>query len=196
MIVGIVQCRVKSTRLTEKALSEVAGKKVIEHVIDQVKRATLLDKVVLATSSEKENDILEKIAELHGIECYRRQDEEDVLSRVYRCSEEYGADAIVRITGDCPLVDPYLIDLCIKIFRAGSYDYFGNPCYPDGLDVEVISFRALEEAWKWSFSEDREHVTSWIRKNDDRFNVGYLKDTKLSVDEEKDLRLIKEILTR
>lgn len=194
MIIAIIQAHIDSKRLPEKVLEEIGRYTMLEHVIDKVKYgAKLVDKIVIAASKADGNEAIYKIAEKWQVSCFRGS-ESDVIDRFYKVAKQHEADTIVRLTSDCPLISPDIIDLCIRIFEVGGYDYFGNPMYPDGLDVEVFSFHALEDAWKWASGEDREHVTPYIINHRGEFRVGYLKDVKLSVDTEEDLEFIKKIM--
>ena len=196
MILAIIQAHIDSKRLPEKILEKIGRYNMLEHVINNVKRAECVDRVLVAVSEAEGNEVLCKIADKWQVSCLIGP-ESDVIDRFYKGAKEYEADTIVRLTSDCPLISPDMIDLCIRIFEVGGYDYFGNPsppCYPDGLDVEVFSFHALEDAWKLALGEDREHVAPYIRNRRGEFKVGYLKDIKLSVDTKEDLEFIKKIM--
>lgn len=173
MTTAIVQARMGSTRLPGKVLEDIAGRPMLWHVVHRVRAAGLVDEVVVATSTSDEDDPVEAFCEEHGIPCFRGS-EEDVLDRFHRAAERHGADPVVRITGDCPLSDPRVIDRVVRAYHDLDADYVTNVLpytYPDGLDVEVFSFAALETAAKEATTRrDREHVTPFIR-NDDRFAV-------------------------
>ncbi|GAH69912.1 unnamed protein product, partial [marine sediment metagenome] len=155
------------------------------------------------TSIEKNNEVLIEKAKEYGIE-YFAGSESDVLDRYYQCAKKFNAKNIVRITGDCPLVDPDIIDEVIALFKENKLDYASNvlpPSYPDGLDVEVFSFDALERAWKEAvLKSEREHVTPYIWKNQSIFKRMTFKNDKdlskirLTIDEKKDLVVINHIL--
>jgi len=201
-IVAIIQARVGSTRLPRKVLRRIAGKPMLWHVIERVKRARLVDAVVVATTEKREDSVVEKIAKECGVECFRGS-EEDVLDRYYRAAERFGADVVVRITADCPLIDPELIDRAIELFLSGNFDYVSNtlpPTYPDGLDVEVFSFNALEKAWRMArMASEREHVTPYIRNHPEIFTLGNLKSEvdlshmRWTVDRIEDLEFVREV---
>ncbi len=168
-VVAIIQARTGSTRLPNKVLKSLLGKPVIWHVINRVKKSGLIDQIVLATTNKKEDLKLVEIASEMSIGSYVGS-EKDVLDRYFQAATEYKADVIVRITADCPLHDPNVIDLVIKEYLDGEYDYVSNTLeytFPDGYDVEVFSFSALKEAHENAkLPSEREHVTPYMRKNE------------------------------
>jgi len=205
-VVAIIQARVGSTRLPKKVLKKIAGKPMLWHVIDRVKKAKLVDEVVLATTTKEEDKPLLKLAKESGVKSYAGS-EDDVLDRYFRAAVEFGADVIVRVTADCPLIDPEIVDKVIKYFLDGSFDYVSNvrikPTYPNGLDVGVFSFDALEKAWKEAKKlSEREHVTPYIWNHPEMFklgNVGHEKDLsemRWTVDTDKDLKFVREVYKR
>lgn len=201
-IVAIIQARIGSTRLPGKVLKEVSGKPLLWHVINRVKKAKLIDSTVLATTTKKEDLKLIEIASKAGIESYAGS-EDDVLERYFQAATKYKADIIVRITADCPLIDPRIIDKVIKYFLSGDFDYVSNaikPTYPDGLDVEVFSYNSLKIAfYEAKLPSEREHVTPYIRNHKEIFKIGSVENNKdlnhlrWTVDEEKDLEFVREI---
>jgi len=139
-VVALVQARMGSIRLPGKVLKSIVGRPMIELLLTRLSQSTELDEIVLATSEEKQNDQLQSVVESLGYRCIRGS-EKDVLSRFYKSARCADADVIVRITGDCPLVDPGLVDRCIKGYKNSNVDYFSNTnpaTYPNGLDVEVM----------------------------------------------------------
>lgn len=181
MIVAIIQARLGSTRLPGKVLREIVpGKTCLEFMIERVKRSKKIDLVVIATTcSENDNPIVD-FCKSKSINFFRGS-EDDVLSRYYHCARENNATTIVRLTSDCPLVDPALIDKCINIYSSSELDYFSNTCppskskYPDGADVEVFSMESLSEANKDAIKlSDREHVTFYMWKDSNKFKTGIL----------------------
>ncbi|HUF20813.1 MAG TPA: aminotransferase class III-fold pyridoxal phosphate-dependent enzyme [Burkholderiales bacterium] len=166
--VAIVQARMGSTRLPNKTMKPVLGTPMIELLLARLKRATSLDEIVLATSSDTRNDLLEAHVAKLGFRVYRGS-EQDVLDRYYQAALISGADVVVRITGDCPLMDPALVDHLVATFREGTLDYTSNvdpPTFPDGLDIEVFSFKALRRAWENARQpREREHVTPYLRES-------------------------------
>ena len=189
-----------ATRLPGKSLMEIEGKPVIWHVVERAKKAKERSTVMIATTIEKSDDPIAAYAKKTGIDCFRG-DLNDVLDRYYNAAKQSGAEIIVRITGDSPLVDPALIDEAVALLKKGKYDYVSNSQKPwmDGFDVEAFTFAALERAWKEAqMASQREHVTPYIRDSG-KFRVHYLKnDARLdgiqcSIDHEADLKFVREI---
>ena len=166
--VALIQARLRSRRLPGKVLLPIQGIPVLEIVLERVKRATSLDGVAVVTSTKSENDILAYMAEKCGVDCFRGS-EDDVLDRYYQAAGHYEADHIVRLTADCPLIDPGIIDEVVRFYHAGSADLVSNQLtdsYPDGLDVCIFSRRALTLAWTHAGRlSEREHVVPWIIAN-------------------------------
>jgi spore coat polysaccharide biosynthesis protein SpsF len=204
-VVGIIQARTDSTRLPNKALLDLQGKPLIIHVVERMKHTTLINELILATTSRSIDIPLTKLIENQGVPVFRG-DCDDVLDRYYKAARQYKAKVVVRITGDCPLIDPRIADLVIQFFLQHDYDYVTNrlhPTYPDGLDVEVFSFDALEKAWKnATLSSEREHVTSFIWKHPNQFTLYNIKNPvdyssyRWTVDQEEDLLFVREIFKR
>ena len=205
MLVGaIVQARMGSTRLPGKALKKAGGKPILWYVVERLKQCRGIDKIVVATSTRKKDDVIEKFCEEHKVECFRGS-EDDVLERFYQCAEHHSFDVIVRITADCPLIDAETIDKAIELYKDSKADYVSNVAvrsFPRGLDVEVFSFHALEKAFDEAESGlDREHVTHYIYSKKDRFRIGELRATeklhrpemRFCVDTENDFKLVKAI---
>ncbi|HIJ80618.1 MAG TPA: glycosyltransferase family protein [Desulfuromonadales bacterium] len=202
MILGILQARVSSSRLPEKVIRPLLGKPMILRQIERLKRIRQLDRLILATSSDASDDRLAEVCAQEGIECFRGN-LNDVLDRFYQAALPYRPDYVVRLTGDCPLADPDLIDAVITYFLAGSYDYGCNclePSYPDGLDVEIFRFSCLEEAWREAtLPSQREHVTPFIHRQPERFRIGCMKSAvdlsglRWTVDEPADFDLVTRI---
>ena len=200
--VAIIQARMGSSRLPGKSLAEIEGKPMLWHVAQRVKRATLVDRVVVATSSQSTDDVIEEMCRKYEIACYRGS-EDDVLDRFYQAALAVKAAQVVRITADCPLIDPEVIDRVIRRFRDDDLDYVSNAMvrsYPDGLDTEVFSFAALEQAWRWTRKvSDREHVTPYLRS--ERFRTSNVENDpqfmhlryRWTVDEPRDLEFIRAI---
>ena len=200
----MLQARIDSKRLPGKVIASIVGKPMIWHIINRLKHVKLADQIILLTTKKPSDKILSKIAEKNNIS-YFRGPINDVLKRYYLCAQKFSANPIIRITGDCPLVDPWLIDEMIEFFQSHQYDYVSNtlkPTYPDGLDVEIFSFKTLQQLEKLTTKKfDREHVTSFIMKNKTRFktfnfeNKKDLSDLRLTVDEKNDLTLVRKIYT-
>ena len=201
MIAAIIQARMGSERLPGKSLADVAGKPLLERVVQRVKASHLVDQVIVATTTGVEDDPLADLVGRLEIPCFRGSPD-DVLDRVYHAARDHGADHVVRVTGDCPLIDPGVIDRVIQAYVEGGHDYVSNTIrytYPDGLDVEVCSLEALERAWKEALlPSEREHVTSYIR-NSGHFRTlnvegpDDLSRFKLSVDTREDLQLARSV---
>ena len=166
LVVALIQARMRSTRLPGKVLADIAGRPMLWHVACRVCRARRVDRVVVATSAHPADDVIATFCERSEIACFRG-DEEDVLDRFYQAARKHGADVVVRITTDCPLIDPHVIDRVVETRAASGCDYATNTLrdtYPDGLDVEVFTFAALERTWREATkASEREHVTPYIR---------------------------------
>lgn len=174
MIVCIIQARMGSTRLPGKVAKFILGKPMLVHQIERVKQARLVDKIVIATTTKCEDDPVALMAQETGVTCFRGS-EFDVLDRYYQAVKEARADIVIRITGDCPLSDPKVIDETIEYFlrNIADTDYTSKPTnYPEGLDMEIFSFSVLERAWKESTKpSEREHVTPYIYNHPEIFRV-------------------------
>lgn len=165
MIAAVVQARMGSSRFPGKSMADILGRPMLWHVVQRVRRAGLVDKVVVATTAKTADEEIALFCGREGIACFRGS-EEDVLDRFYNAAKWIAADAVVRITADCPLIDPAVIDSVIARFQQGDCDYCCNILrytYPDGLDTEVFSFAVLEQAWREARKlAEREHVTSYF----------------------------------
>lgn len=194
-----------STRLPGKVLMKVNGVSLLEYQIKRLRLAKRIDKIVVATSVKKQNDKIEKLGEKIGVVCFRGS-ENDVLDRYYRCSLNYpGYGNIIRITGDCPLIDPYLTDEVISLFEESGADYSSNveageETYPDGLDVEIFKAKVLREAAaKSELPSDREGVNEYILRHK-KFKQKNLSSPydwshfRLTVDEPEDFEVIKFLI--
>jgi spore coat polysaccharide biosynthesis protein SpsF len=164
--VAIIQARMSSTRFPNKVLAPLAGLPMIVFMIERVRRARLVDHVVVATSTDPTDDPLAGELAARGIDCFRG-DLNDVLDRFVQCARAAKADHVVRLTGDCPLMDGDLVDHALSELAAGDADYISNvapPTYPDGLDVECFTMNALESTWRDAkLPSEREHVTLYLR---------------------------------
>jgi len=202
-IIAVIQARMGSSRLPGKVLLKLAGKPVIEHVILRTKMSSLVDEVWLATTVNQKDDKLAEYAEKNNIR-YFRGSEEDVLDRFYQVARMAGANIIVRITGDCPLIDGQLINDVINCIKGNDYDFVTNcvpATYPDGLDVEAVTFKTLEKVWreaKWA--SEREHAFSYIIRNKGSFKIGILENDidysgyRVTLDYPEDLRFLSLII--
>ena len=201
-VLAIIQARVGSTRLPGKVLNEIKGKTVLEHVIDRVQAAKLVNEVIVATTINKEDLAIVKLCAELGIRVFCGS-ENDVLDRFYQSARLYEGQNIVRITADCPLMDPAIIDQVIDRHLAEHADYTSNTLqetFPDGEDVEIMTFTALQQAWQEaSLTSEREHVTPYIRKNSTLFklasvvNAENLSDKRWTLDNKEDYEFINKI---
>ena len=148
-VAAIVQARMGSERLPGKVAMEIEGKPMLAHLIERLKHAKKIDQIIIATSNKQTDDTVAQIAEACGVSCYRGS-EADVLSRYLEAAEKYKVDIIVRITGDCPLVDPFIVDELIRNYLVSDFDYMGvnigKDGYPRGLDAEIFSSETLQKA--------------------------------------------------
>jgi len=208
MNLAILQARMSSSRLPNKVLKKINDKELLLYEIERIQKSKKIDKLIIATSKDSSDDILEEFCKLNNIICFRGS-LDNVLSRYYDCAKEFKENNnikdlnIIRVTGDCPVIDFIVIDEVITAFENGNYDYTSNtlsPTYPDGMDIEVCKFEVLEYAYKnATLKSDREHVTLYI-KNSDKFKKYNYKakvdfsHLRLTVDEQNDFDLIKNIL--
>lgn len=200
---AIVQARLSSTRLQGKVLKKIVSKPLIKHVVDRLKRCNNIDQVVVATSKDSQDDLLVKWCEQNETPFFRGE-LEDVLCRFYECAREFNATHIVRVTSDNPLTDPAIVDRTIEHYLNNNLDYCSNnleKSFPHGLDVEVLSFDSLEKSQKESSTKvHREHVTQYIRQNDEKFSISGIKCLKdlshirLTMDEDEDFQLIEIVM--
>lgn len=199
--IAIVQARMGSTRLPNKVMKDIGGIPMIELLLTRLARSKEVDQIIVATSVDERNLPLVTHVRKLGYTC-EQGSESDVLDRYVQAAKKHLADVVVRITGDCPLVDPALVDECIRRFKVADVDYFSNtnpPTYPDGLDIEVCTFKALELAsQETSDPIDREHVTPYLRKpgkfkTDSMQHSQDLSALRWTVDEPADFAVIKKV---
>jgi len=199
----IIQARMNSTRLPGKVLLEVMGKAVLEHLLERVKKAKSAEDVIVATTDRKEDIHIANLAHRLKVNTFRGS-EDDVLDRFYQAAKAFGAGHIIRITGDCPLIDHQVIDEVVSHYFKSGADYCSNTIertFPDGEDVEIFSLKALEYAWKnANLTSEREHVTPYITKHPEIFkSVNFKQEKDLSkkrwtLDEKRDFEFIKAVL--
>jgi len=175
-IVAIIQARMGSTRLPGKVMKKILDKPVILWDLDRISFSKLIDEIVVAIPYGKENGVIvDTIKKYNDKIIITRGSEDDVLDRYYQAAVQTNADMVVRITSDCPLIDPVVIDQVIEQFLDNDCDYCSNSIirtYPRGLDTEIFSFKALEEAWNKAKKDyEREHVTPYIIENPDKFQL-------------------------
>ena len=203
MIGCIIQARMGSSRLPGKVLMKSGnGMPLLYHVINQLRHCSKVKNLVIATTTNQEDDEIEKFADNNSVNVFRGS-EKDVLDRYFQCAKKYSFSTIVRITSDCPLIDPQIVDKVIERFFSGNYDYATNTLirtFPIGTDAEVFSFSALETAWKNAqLPSEREHVTPHLRNKGNFKTINVENDTNISnlrvtVDRIEDFELINEIL--
>jgi spore coat polysaccharide biosynthesis protein SpsF len=200
--IAIVQARSRSSRLPGKSLADIEGKPLIQHVIERSARASRVDEIVLATTVDSSDDELAAAVSALGYRCVRGS-ELDVLDRFALAAREAQADIIVRVTADDPLKDPAVIDRVIAEFHANHADYASNtikPTFPEGVDIEVFSHAALENAWRnATLPSEREHVTPYIWSRPSEFclvNVTHSEDLsslRWTVDHPQDLEFVRSV---
>jgi glutamate-1-semialdehyde aminotransferase/spore coat polysaccharide biosynthesis protein SpsF (cytidylyltransferase family) len=202
MILGIIQARFSSTRLPGKVLKPILAKPMLELQIERVLQSKKIEKLVVATSNEVEDDVIKKLCTKLGVDCFRGS-LIDVLDRFYQAAIANKPKHVVRLTGDCPLSDPEVIDRVIEFHLTENSDYTTNaiePTFPDGLDVEVCTIDALKDAWKEAvLPSQREHVTPFIYDSPLRYKIKYFKNLvnlsalRWTVDDSADFELVKHI---
>ena len=203
MIGCIIQARMGSSRLPGKALMKSdSGKPLLYYVINQLRYCSKIKNLVIATTTNQEDDEIEKFANNNSVNVFRGK-EKDVLDRYFQCAKKYSFSTIVRITADCPLIDPQIVDKVIEQFFSENYDFATNTLtrtFPIGTDVEVFSFSALNKAWENAqLPSEREHVTPYFH-NKENFKIINVENDKnisnlrLTVDRIEDFELIKQIL--
>ncbi|MFG6150048.1 cytidylyltransferase domain-containing protein [Halobacillus sp. B23F22_1] len=204
-VAAIIQARMGSTRLPGKVLKQVLGKPLLGFQIERMQRSKKIDELILATTTEPADDALWSFANEHSISAFRGS-EKDVLGRYYEAASYHKADVVIRLTSDCPLIDPVVIDEVIDAYfhQQGACRYVSNTLartYPRGMDTEVFSYRALKRCHDNARSEsEREHVTSYIHHHKDEFSIYNVKleqdesHHRWTVDTAEDYQLIKRIL--
>mgnify|MGYP005647246793 FL=1 len=212
----IVQTRMGSTRLPGKVLMKADETNLmLDYSVNQLKHSKNSDKIIIATSNLKRDDLIEEHCKNLNID-YFRGDEQDVLDRHYQCAKKFSLSHIVRIPSDKPLIDPQIVDSIIEFFKGNDFDYVANfeiiqkdnslifnSTYPSGTEVEIFSFNALEMAWKNAKTPDeREHVTPHFYLNRKNFKLKHIQQSenlshfRWSLDYENDMHLIREIIKR
>jgi spore coat polysaccharide biosynthesis protein SpsF len=205
-IVTIIQARMSSSRLPGKVLKDIAGKPMLAWVVERSRLSKMVDEVVVATSTDSSDDPLESLCTERGYPVYRG-DLYDVLDRYYQAARLQHADVIVRLTGDCPLIDPDVIDHTLDEFFKSGVDFAANRLpppwkrtYPIGLDTEVCTFDALQRAWKEARETyQREHVMPYFYDQEGRFRILLVNhdpdygSIRWTVDTPEDLELVRRI---
>jgi len=205
-VVTIIQARMASSRLPGKVLMEIAGKPMLVWVVERASRARYVSEVVVATTTEPDDDPIEAECVRHGISVFRG-DHYDVLDRFYQAAGHFSADVIVRLTADCPLIDPDVIDQTVERFIQEEVDFAANRLpppwkrtFPIGLDTEVCTYAALERAWKEAKEPfEREHVMPYFYDVDGRFRILVVDhepdygSLRWTVDTPEDLKLVRNV---
>lgn len=198
---AIVQARMGSTRFPNKVMQPILGVPMLELLLNRLAKAKQLDRIIVATSQSADNQILVEHIQGLGYDIYQGS-EDDVLDRYYQAACKVQPTIVVRITGDCPLVDPEIVDQAITTFKQANIDYLSNvnpPTYPDGLDVEVFTFEALTKAWKFATqAHEREHVTPYLTQSNNfkLLSITHTEnhsDKRWTVDEPSDFEVIANI---
>lgn len=203
-VVATIEARMRSSRLPGKVLMSAAGRPLLQHMVERLARASTLDAIVIATTTDGSCDPIEELAARLGVGCYRGS-EDDVLGRVLEAAQSAQADVIVETTGDCPLIDPSIVDRVIETFLAADVDYCTNVLgrtYPPGMDVQVFPRAVLEEVAALTDDPvDHEHVSIYIYDHPKRFRLldvpsGLDPDVatlRLTLDTPEDYQLIRTI---
>jgi len=200
--ITIVQARMTSTRLPAKALIDVAGRPLLWHAITRAAAAGVQDEVVVATSTERSDDPIVEFCGRHGFSVFRGS-LDDVLDRFRAAASAHRAERVIRVTGDCPLLDPEIVAHVAGAFDPGRHDYVSNTVersFPDGLDTEVFTFEALDRAWREAeLASEREHVTPYVWKRPQIFRIGQVRQSpdlsaeRWTVDEPRDLEFVRAV---
>jgi spore coat polysaccharide biosynthesis protein SpsF (cytidylyltransferase family) len=203
--IAILQARTTSRRLPDLILQPVAGEPLLQRMIERVLLCQRVDRLVIAASTDNSDDAVEALARRMNVECFRGAPD-DVLDRFYQTACSCNADHIVRLTADCVLTDPVLVDEIIARYHTGRHEYCSNVTvrtFPLGLDVEVFSFAALQAAWRETpAGSDRRQVTGFLRRNPVRFVHGVVRDTcdrsqmRWIVEEPEDLEFVNRVFDR
>lgn len=209
-VLAITQARTGSTRLPGKVLKKVGEKTLLEIHFDRILKSKRIDKLLVATTVAPEDDAIAELASAHGL-LFSRGSVQNVLDRFYQAALPHKPQWVVRLTSDCPLIDPGLIDMVIDKAISLKVDYCSNtlaPMFPDGMDVEVFTFEALEKAWHEATSaSDKEHVTPYIHQNSSFYgkelfsainiaNTENYGDVRLTVDEASDFEVISLLIEK
>lgn len=204
-IVTVIQARTGSSRLPGKVIKEILGRPLLMRMIERVQASGLKGCLVVATTCDAEDDVIESICDDNRILCYRGSTN-DLLDRHYQAAKWQQADAVVKIPSDCPLIDPQVIDKVIQYYLDSDYEYVSNlhpATYPDGNDVEVMDFKTLQTAWKEAKKDfEREHTTPYLWENPEKFSIGnvewetgldYSMSHRFTIDYPEDFMFIKTV---
>jgi spore coat polysaccharide biosynthesis protein SpsF len=202
----IIQARTGSSRLPNKVLMKIdENQTILEHVIKQLSFSKSINNIIVATTKLKQDDVIENLVKKLGINIFRG-DSSDVLDRYYQCAKQFNLENIVRITSDCPLIDPEIVDEVIKKYETEGLDYVSNTLirtFPIGMDVEIFSFDVLKKTWSnATLSSEREHVTPFMRSKKMDFSIGNVENNedyskiRITLDRKEDYELIKKIINK
>ena len=205
-IACIIQTRMGSKRLQKKVLKSLDKKyTVLDYVVNQINSSKFFNKIIIATTNLDEDDVIEDFANQHSLDIFRGSSE-DVLDRYYQCAKYFSISTIIRITSDCPLIDPQILDKIIEIFQSNSYDYVSTThpiTFPVGIAAEIFSFDALEDAWKNAqLPSEREHVTPYFYNNKSKFRIFNFENSidfsniRVTLDTLDDLKFIKLVVSQ
>jgi spore coat polysaccharide biosynthesis protein SpsF len=203
-VVAIIEARMTSSRLPGKHLLEANGKPMIMHLVDRLKQVSMIDQIVIATTTNVTDEPLVKLAKDAAIGVFRGS-EEDVMGRVLGASEAFSADVVCEVTGDCPIIDPALVNQVIETYLINDADYVNNGKHgiPGGMNAQVFSWLALKRSYEMTSDPlDREHVTLHIKRHPELFRAIYLvadksnrwPELELTLDEQDDYILIKRVI--
>ena len=203
--VAVIQARMGSSRLPGKVLMDLGGETTLARVVRRLQRSRQVTKIVVATTTARGDQAIIRECEHLQVVCFRGE-EQDVLDRYYQAASANAADAVVRVTSDCPLIDPELVDETVEVFRDEHADYASNVfprTYPRGLDTEVFSFDALDRAWREAReAHQREHVTPYLYEHPQIFKLASLSGAadysryRWTLDTLEDLELLRTIYSR
>jgi spore coat polysaccharide biosynthesis protein SpsF len=200
-VTAIIQARMTSTRLPGKVMMKVLNKPLIEYQIDRLRNCKKISEIIVATTTNKEDDRIIEFANRNEIRTFRGS-EQDVLDRYYQCAKKVKAKHVMRLTGDCPLIDPLICDKLTFEYERSGADYIQTgPTFAEGVDCEIFSFSALIEAWEnASLKSEREHCTLYLRNNPEKFMKITLNNStddsryRFTVDRREDFLVVKAII--
>jgi spore coat polysaccharide biosynthesis protein SpsF (cytidylyltransferase family) len=203
--VAIIQARMGSSRLPDKVLMPVLGKPLLGWMLRRISLCNEVSEIVVATTTHKRDDVIAEFVQAAGYKVYRGS-EEDVLDRYYQAANNLMPDTVVRLTADCPLLDPEVLGTLIRKFQSSQVDFLSNSeplpsSWPDGMDISIMSFKALQKAWQEAKKpSDREHVTFYFWNNPGIFkcqridHVPDLSNYRLTIDYLEDFLLLKAVM--
>lgn len=204
-ILAVIQARASSSRLPAKVLQPILGRPMLSRQLERLRRCRRIDKLLVATSEDSSDQPIADLCAAESVDCFRGS-LNDVLDRFYQAAKPFFPAHVVRLTGDCPLADPELIDRVIEFHVQGDFDFVSNaiePTFPDGLDAAVFRFQLLEQAWREAtLPSEREHVTPFMRHHPERYKIGSYtgfpdrSGFRWTVDEPADFAFVTEVYER